>query len=308
MKLTNKMNLPEPLVKAVAKVIQKPHNKPGQYSVTTLQNGLREIILMQRHFDDIEVDVADEIWALFGTAVHKILEREAESVDGVVSEIRLEHEVPGGGTITGTADLYTPAQDGEEAVIEDYKTVKVFSIIFPENAKKWREQLMCYCALLRQLGHNVRKARVIAFLKDWSPNEKLRRGQDYPDKPVYTFNWFYTDEELDECLATMINKVKKIRSLEDTPDDQLPLCSPEERWAKPDMYAVKKPGHTKASRLFETIEEAEDLIANNPKFKKGYIIEKRCGASTKCESYCKVAEFCDFYLNNIKAKDENESN
>ena len=58
MKITNKMGLPEALVRAVQR---EQHNKPGHISVTTLQKGVKEIILTQRHWDEFEMDVADMV-------------------------------------------------------------------------------------------------------------------------------------------------------------------------------------------------------------------------------------------------------
>ena len=66
MKITNVMGLPEALVRAVE--VQR-HNQPGRISVTTLLKGTKEIVLTDRHWNDIEVDVADLVNVIFGTAV-----------------------------------------------------------------------------------------------------------------------------------------------------------------------------------------------------------------------------------------------
>ena len=73
MKITNEHNLPEAFVE-MAK--QDYEYKEGQYSVTSLLRGLRETILLRRYHDDIEQDVSDMIWLLFGTAIHTILENQ----------------------------------------------------------------------------------------------------------------------------------------------------------------------------------------------------------------------------------------
>ena len=71
MKITNKLNLPQPFVDAVTREYQY---KDKQYSVTAILKDVREILLTRRHNDEIEQDVADMIWLIFGTAVHKVLE------------------------------------------------------------------------------------------------------------------------------------------------------------------------------------------------------------------------------------------
>ena len=72
MAVTNKRGLPEAIVKACSR---ERHNKPGELSAATLLKGLREIILVERHFDELTVDAAGQIWALFGRAAHSFGER-----------------------------------------------------------------------------------------------------------------------------------------------------------------------------------------------------------------------------------------
>ena len=67
MKVTNKLNLPAAFVNAVSTT---RHNAAGCFSATTLNKGAKEIILSDRHFDEVEVDAADSVWAVWGTAVH----------------------------------------------------------------------------------------------------------------------------------------------------------------------------------------------------------------------------------------------
>ena len=75
MKITNKLSLPYGLVKAVS---PEPHNKPGEISATTLIQGTKQVILTQCYWDKLEDDVSERIWAVFGTAVHALLENEGE--------------------------------------------------------------------------------------------------------------------------------------------------------------------------------------------------------------------------------------
>ena len=73
MKITNKNNLPEALVKAV-----EGHNhKGGDYSASMLENPARIYWLKKRHYDKLTEDVSVRLWALFGTAVHSIIEKNA---------------------------------------------------------------------------------------------------------------------------------------------------------------------------------------------------------------------------------------
>ena len=61
MKLLNSMNLPQAFCNAVN---LERHNEKGCYSATTLLKGACATILTDRHFDEIEVDVADCVWQI----------------------------------------------------------------------------------------------------------------------------------------------------------------------------------------------------------------------------------------------------
>ena len=76
MKVNNRLHLPEAFVKAVSTT---RHNEAGCFSATTLNKGAKEIILSDRHFDEIEVDAADSVWAVWGTAVHALLESQPDN-------------------------------------------------------------------------------------------------------------------------------------------------------------------------------------------------------------------------------------
>ena len=114
MKITNKLNLPEGLVKAVS---TERHNEPGKISATTLIQGLKQTILMDRHWDELEEDISERIFAIWGTAVHSLLEQEGEND---FTELDMFHTV-GNITVTGRLDNY----DMQNGVICDYKTASV---------------------------------------------------------------------------------------------------------------------------------------------------------------------------------------
>ena len=69
MKVTNKYNLPDAIVKALTSNYQY---KPYQFSVTTILSGIKSFLLAKRHQNEIEMDASDGINMLLGTAVHNI--------------------------------------------------------------------------------------------------------------------------------------------------------------------------------------------------------------------------------------------
>ena len=83
--LTNHLNLPEQIVNAVKK---DDYNNNGTYSATTLLKDPKEIILFNRHKDEITEDVSEHVYSLLGTSVHYILEK-AEEGENQFKEERL---------------------------------------------------------------------------------------------------------------------------------------------------------------------------------------------------------------------------
>jgi len=102
MRITNEMGLPQPFVSAVEKEYTY---KPKRYSVTSILKGPREAILQRRHDDEITSDVSDMVWALFGTAVHSVLEN-AQETDDQLKENKIVVEMPNGYELSGIFDLY----------------------------------------------------------------------------------------------------------------------------------------------------------------------------------------------------------
>ena len=72
MKLTNKYNLPQTFVN----VLNRNQYTKGKAhaSVTELISPPRIVQLRKLNWDFLEEDVADKIWAIFGTAIHSVLE------------------------------------------------------------------------------------------------------------------------------------------------------------------------------------------------------------------------------------------
>src|SRR2546425_433768 len=69
---------------------------------------------------------------------------------------------------------------------------------------------------------------------------------------------------------------------------RLPKCSAMERWQKPDMFAVIKPGAKRALKNHTSLEDATNHMHSMP----GTTIQIRPGESTRCRSYCSVSKFC----------------
>jgi len=277
MKITNKMGLPEPLVE---KARMSEDVDPKKIRVTSLLNGTREYLLKKRHWDEIEVDVSDMIWLLFGTAVHYMLESQKDK-PGEFKEERLEMQISNS-IVTGKSDLYV---DGE---IIDYKTCSVWTTIL-RDFEKWEKQLKVYAMLWDSYGFPVKKCTVIPIMKDHKKSE-AKRKVDYPPYPVDKVVFPVTKQSIAITKKWVTDKVKDIEKYENVPDDMLPLCTPEERWNKGDKYAVMSNGKKKANKVCDSMAEANAWMAQN----KGDYIEKRPGEDVKCSDYCWAKPFCNY--------------
>lgn len=289
MKITNNLNLPQPFVSAVNSEYTYTDKR---YSATSLLKGTREAILQRRHNDEVTTDVADMVWLIFGSAVHGILENSQET-DTQLKENRVELEMPNGYTLSGIFDLY----DDSTGTVTDYKTASVWKVIFDE----WddhRTQILIYCWMLRQLGFDAHTGEIVALLKDHSKS-KAKHDASYPQHPVFVKRFEFDDGDFDDIGMWLECRFREIEVAEELPDDMLPVCTPDERWAKPGKYAVYKNENKKATKLCDNEEDALafiDFHSRNSKDK--YRVEYRPGTDGKCSEYCSVCEFCNYWRDN----------
>ena len=288
MNYTNELNLPQPFVEAV----KSNHvYKPNRYSVTEVLGGTCEAILKRRHDSDITDDVSQRVWSLFGTAVHKVLQ-EAEATDTQLQENWLS--VPIKGTkyeLSGIFDLY----DDETKTVTDWKTCATWKVIFGDF-EDWRKQTLMYCWMLRQLDIDARRGEIVAIMRDHNMR-KAKTEKDYPKHPVYRIGWDFTDDDFADIEGEIKHWFARVANQETVESDRLLPCSPEQRWHKPDKWAVKKKGRKTAVRVYESEKDARvRAMEENKKADSNdlYYVEFREGEDTKCDSYCPVSDFCPF--------------
>lgn len=287
MKITNNLNLPDMLQRAV----QKEYiYRDKRYSITSLLDPDRVIMLKRRYNDLIEQDVSDCIWLLFGTVTHYALETGIELKEGEYVEEHLEHTFDNGYTLSGIVDhIYD--------YVDDYKVISVWTVIFGSNNDSWKKQLQMGAYLFfMKTGIWKDKGRIIAILKDWNKRESLNKS-DYPKMPVEVIEFdLGTPEEVEDWI---LKRFDRIMELEKMSDNYLPMCTLEERFNRGDKYAVKKKANKTATKVHDTLDEArEHLINLENKYPNVYEIEERKGEDTKCLSYCSCNKFCPYYLMN----------
>lgn len=279
MKITNNANLPEAFVNFVSNV---RHNQKKTISATTLLQGAKQIVLTDRHFDEIEQDAADLVFASFGSAFHLLMETQK---DNSFKEEKFEVAIDDW-KVTGKVDRYNL----EEEILEDWKTASVWKIIYADF-DDWKKQGLIYSWLMKKNGLNVKKCRFIALLKDHSKTE-AKRKPDYPQKPVYTFEFDVTEKDLKEIETFIMGKVKEVKEAFLLGDDDIMPCSSNERWETETKWAVMKEGRKTALRVFDKKEDAELFLKS---VNGASSLEERKGESKRCMDYCPCAEFCNFF-------------
>ena len=280
MKITNNFNLPETIVNA----LKRPtYTKGGAHmSATELLSPPRMVQLRIKNADAIEMDAADMVWSLVGTAMHGVLEH-GKGDDHIVEQ-RLHTEIDGW-SISGAVDLQTIKED--RITISDYKTTGVWAVM--NEKKEWEQQLNIYAWLIERVKKSpVEAIEIVAFIRDWKRRDAEVK-KDYPDAPVKVIPielWPYESREA--FVKDRIHLHAEGMFQAQTGGD-LPLCTPDEMWEKPTIYAVKKIGGVRANKVFYKRADAEEYLSE---LGDKYEIEVRDGERTRCQNYCNVRDFC----------------
>lgn len=325
MKYTNIHGYPDAIVKAME---NDDYSKgDADYSVSSLNTPPRILHLMSRHASEIKQDVSDNMFALFGTAVHNVLERaevvledkiHPQLIADLVRDVKantieiadfftqLENAVS---YAQAQAKAYTPTHRTEERLYakiagitlsgkfdrydilkQDLQDWKVTSVnkIRRKDIDDYIIRMNMYNWLFWMNGIPVKKLTINAIMRDWRRSE-MKRYSDYPPHQVEMI-----DIPIWSLLDTHDVITEKVRLLEDSKDlsdESLPICSKEERWEQPSKYGVLKAGNKKNTKVFETREEAEEFLRGKPE----YSLNIKPGLAIRCEEYCPVSEFCSFY-------------
>ncbi len=280
MKLTNRFNIPQTFVN----ILHRPTYSKGKahLSVTQLINSPKIVALTKKFDDEIEQDVSEMVWSIFGTAVHGVLEHGKDDNHRV--EERLHAEVDGW-KISGAIDLQIINEAGID--IRDYKTTSAWAVM---NEKiEWEHQLNIYAWLVETVKKTpVTSVGIVAIIRDWNRRDAANR-EGYPEAPIKEIPIkLWPMEERLAFIRSRINEHSACEFAMET-DSDLPPCTPDEMWEKPTMWAVKKTGGVRAKSVHESESEASAALE---KAGKGYEIEVRPGSRTRCETFCPVNHRC----------------
>lgn len=271
MRLTNKLNLPAALVRAVER---DPYIGGGDITVTKLISPPRLVALSKLHANEITEDVSSRLMALLGQAIHVILER--AEVEGVAEErLAIERH---GIILSGQFDRLSLLDN----TLTDYKVTSTY-VARDGGRLEWQHQLNVLAGILREHGYLVEHLEVVVILRDWSKSQAMRNA-DYPQAAAMKIQIpMWPEEQIEEFISERIRLHQAAKKM-------LPLCSQEDRWATADSFALMKEGRAKAVRIYT--DKSEAYAALEVAGSK-HSIEHRPGKSLRCESYCCCSPFCD---------------
>lgn len=273
MRITNELNLPEPLVAA----IRNDGYVKGDcdYSVTGLIRPVRIAALSRKYDEHLVEDVSERIYSLFGRAVHTILEYAASDTYWVEKRYFFPFADK---IISGQIDVY----DRETKMLSDYKFCSRY-VVSDGVKPEWTAQNSMNALLMRRNGIEVKSAEIVAIFRDWSKMMAARKS-DYPQRDIERIPVPLWSEEKTE--AYILERIAAHEAGKDNP----PVCTPEERWEKPNRWALMKKGRKRAIKLFES--EAEAIAAQDGPSET--FIEPRPGENVRCLHFCPVTAYCDF--------------
>jgi len=316
---TNKLNLTEPLFKA----LQWDEYDPGKadYTPSSLARPPYMAYLEKRYDDAIEVEVADNVWLLLGKATHKIVEIGTQGIPNNIAERRVYTKIGKWDISMQMDNLFL---DYDAGLLEDHKTTTVYK--FKKNhdgtltdEPEWDAQLNIGAYILRhnhwyyrgaaqKVDHKpipIKTLRINGILKD---HRKTLAKFDplYPNHPLAVREFaIWSDEKVEAYItekATAHDKAK-VSNLED-----IPVCTDEEMWATQDKWALMKHGAKRAVKLFLSLSTFSKYTADKDLEmgeKKGqYYSEFRAGERKRCEGYCHIGRngFCPSYNNFLEGQ------
>jgi hypothetical protein len=288
------------ILKRVAEMEMERYSKSGDYSVTDIISPPRIVHLKKRYGAKVKPNLESMINSIIGTAIHEYYEKYLElwcdkhDYDGYSLEEQVSVERQGR-RISGRYDI----REGDQ--LYDLKSIKVWKLIFDPNLDEYHEQQNLYRFLIKMdKDVEINGLNIVAIYKDWQEGNSLR-DKAYPQQQMIEYglqlwDWDYTEKFLDGKLAELIR-------CEELADEDLPVCSREDRWERHQggesiHYGILK--NRKAKRATKVVKggSLDDAIgvANGLKgMTKDSVIEVRYAVPKRCQKYCDICDYCSWF-------------
>ena len=309
--MLNELDLPISLKVWLASKTYDGTNDPKIISATTILRPTKSLVMGLRVSDEPgETDFNRMVPSAMGTAIHTAIEtawlakdlnsslKTAGMPDNAIERVKInpetveEGDIPiymeirnykeiDGYKITGKFDF---VYDG---VLEDFKSTSVYTWINQSNADKYIEQGSIY----RWLNPTIITADYMYIryiFTDWSA-AKASQDPKYPQSRIISQKYQLMSPQETENMIR--EKLGKLISNLDNPEDQIPECTDEELWRRESVYKYYKnpQNRTRSTKNFKTYHEAyERYIADGS---IGEVVEVK-GEVVFCK-YCNAVNICE---------------
>ncbi len=217
MTFTNRNNLPEVLVRALTN--DSYQRDDSDFTVTELLKLSRQRQLEIIHKDEIEEDVSDRLWSMFGQMGHLLLERSGTKNE--ITEVRFK-------AVFFNLSLSAQVDSVHLAggVLTDWKFTTAFKFMankpMPEDYV-WQLNIQKRILELQRKPIKVKSLQIGGMLRDWKVRDALK-DKNYPQTPICLMPIPVKSKE--ETEAYILNRMTShYRAQED-----LPLCPKEQLW------------------------------------------------------------------------------
>ena len=163
----------------------------------------------------------------------------------------------------------------------DYKTTSVATWTSQRNVEKFTRQASIYNLIFPEIIDN--HFSILYIFRDWVAGRTAQ--ENYPQSPMIAEEYPLWPEDYTRCfLDKWIDQANQYMNM---PLEQLPECSPEDRWEQETTFKYyKTPGSARATKVLRTEEE---YIAYLNKPGEIQIVQ---GKSIGCK-YCELFENCE---------------
>lgn len=323
--LTNKFNLPETIVKAMQ---YDTHKVAGDISVTQLIDAPQVRMLKRKNV--VQEDASEMIWALFGTAVHHILER--ANIDSKRQQAFI--------LVIDTLRVWSEAKDIDPAKKDGIEKVgkflfKLMREYFPELDQRYIFETTLRIEIRGKILYGTFDLydKIEKRLKDYKvcsvwafiyPESKKKyfaqlntyahmlRNEGYEVLGIdvimifrdwsasqLVFKGDYPPQQIMQIELpvhpheVMNNYLVKRMDLHiQAENGNVPECTGTERWSSASEWAALTPKLKRAIRRFDSEAAAMSFKVENQHLHKDLYIEHRPGEDKRCDKYCPVRDFC----------------
>jgi len=289
------------LIEEIFHTFSNHYTKVGDYSSTEIISPPR-IVKLRNKYPECEkvISMVQSTASLIGSGVHKYVENLLTPYAHKYSlEKRITYDLLGK-QISGTYDILV-----DNKHVFDIKTSKIWKLIFDPEMTEWIEQQNIYAFLLHKAGINIESLNIMAVYLDWQEGMVVRSNK-YPKEPIQIYPLpVWPVEQTEEFI---VEKLKTHMQCEEMEDDDLPACTPEERWERfpegvTEKFAVMKaPDAKRALRVFTTKADAKKYCKTATGLTSASYIEIRYAQRVRCERYCKVNVKCNHYKTYMEDK------